>query len=76
MSHSPRPTLPPAELDRLLAELEEYDDHDVRDVAIIAAKTGLRICEILALRWKDVDFGALTLRRRSLSAARADAKLG
>lgn len=52
---------------KLLAELEEPH----RTIVIIAACQGLRICEILGLKWRDVDWENLTLFvHRSVVAGR------
>jgi len=53
-----RPILAPAQVWRLVIALQE----PARSVALLLALTGLRIGELLALRWKSVDLGAQTLR--------------
>ena len=59
-------TLAPSELAALAAALNGLDDRFPASVAAIrfAAVTGLRIGEVLAVRWEDVDFegGRLTMR--------------
>lgn len=50
--------LAPDQIPRLLAELAE----PVRSIVQLALWTGLRVGEILALRWEDVDFAAQELR--------------
>jgi len=53
-----RPILAPAQVWRLMIALPE----PARSVAMLLVLTGLRIGELLALRWKSVDLGAQTLR--------------
>jgi integrase len=47
-----------AELQLLLSKLSVRE----RTLALLDAATGLRVSELLALRWCDVDFGNLELR--------------
>ena len=58
-------TLTSQELSRLAAALEKHEERNVAAVNAIriAALTGLRIGEILSMRWTDIDFetGRLTL---------------
>jgi integrase len=63
--------LPPADLGHLIASITE---HDLGPLVTLAATTGLRKGELLALRWSDVDLeaGRLTVRR-SLARAWTDA---
>lgn len=53
-----RPFLRPEEVQRLLAALSEPS----RSIVILLVLTGLRIGELLALRWSDVDFSESCLR--------------
>lgn len=46
-------TLSPAELNRLL---EEAQSSPIADVILVAAYTGMRRGEVLALQWEDIDF--------------------
>lgn len=64
-----RPYYPPADIQELLPRLSE----PCRAVVVIAVLTGLRIGEILALRWKRVD-----LLRRTIEVAEtfADGEFG
>lgn len=55
-----RPYLNPSEVGQLLASLSE----PCRTLVLVAVLTGLRIGEILALRWKAVDFIRGTIRVR------------
>jgi integrase len=48
----------PAQIPRLLAALRE----PVRSMVLVGLLTGLRVGEILGLRWKDVDFDANEMR--------------
>ena len=55
---SERPSLAPVQVWRLISVLQE----PARSMAMLLVLTGLRIGELLALRWKSVDLGAQTLR--------------
>jgi integrase len=55
---SERPSLAPVQVWRLISALQE----PARSVAMLLVLTGLRIGELLALRWKSVDLSAQTLR--------------
>ena len=55
--------LEPFEIQKLLAELES----PFRLMVLLAATTGLRRSELLALKWSDIDFSNLTIHiRRSI----------
>jgi integrase len=41
------------------------EDRDFRDLCSTAITTGMRLGELLALRWEDVDFGAKVIRVRN-----------
>lgn len=51
--HAPE-VLEPPEIQRLLAELDE----PYRTMVFLAASTGLRASELIALKWRDIDFEA------------------
>lgn len=55
---SPRPVLQPHQVQLLTKELSEPS----RSIALLLVLTGLRIGELLALRWKAIDLTAGTLR--------------
>lgn len=56
-----RPALSPAQAVRLLDESRGHRDQPIWTVALT---TGLRQGEILGLEWRDIDFGASTIRVR------------
>lgn len=47
--------LAPELADRIIAELEKESDASLADIALIALQAGLRMGEIAALSWADVD---------------------
>jgi integrase len=53
--------LSPEEEDRLLKAAEGYLNGQLVDIIITALHTGMRMGEILALKWKDVDFQNRTI---------------
>jgi integrase len=59
----PQPVYFTGEDFRLL--LSVIDDRNIRDLSIMALLTGMRLGELLALRWEDVDFGAKVIRVRN-----------
>jgi integrase len=60
----------------LHAFLDHVSGHQLRDFWILAAFTGMRASELLALGWDDVDWGRLLLRvHRRLSVHRGTAEL-
>jgi len=58
--------LTPAEVDRLIKAAREHSRYGARDAAMImlAYHHGLRVSELCALRWDDVDLKAATLSVR------------
>ncbi len=55
---APKPVLAPEQIRLLVAELPE----PARSIALLLVLTGLRVGELLALRWKNVDMTGRTLR--------------
>lgn len=55
---APEPVLAPEQIRLLVAELPE----PARSIALLLVLTGLRVGELLALRWKNVDMTGRTLR--------------
>lgn len=55
---TPKPILGPAQIRQLTGSLEE----PARSIALLLVLTGLRVGELLALRWNNVDLNARTLR--------------
>ena len=55
---TPRPMLVPKDIRHLTGNLEE----PARSIAVLLVLTGLRVGELLALRWKNVDLTRRTLR--------------
>ena len=49
--------LPRADLARLLRAVERYGDLRDRTLLVLLAQTGLRVSELVALRWADLDIG-------------------
>ncbi|MEZ4501041.1 MAG: site-specific integrase [Dehalococcoidia bacterium] len=52
--------LSPSEVGTLIASIE---DEDLRRVALVTVATGMRIGEVLALRWSDLEDGQLRVER-------------
>jgi integrase len=69
--------LPPPEIDFLsfeeAAQLEDGTPEDVRPMVLVALRTGLRLAELRALRWEDVDLkaGKIVVRRALVKHKRA-----
>ncbi len=55
---APRPVLAPEQIRQLAAKLAE----PARSIAVLLVLTGLRVGELLALRWKNIDLAGRTLR--------------
>ncbi len=55
---TPKPLLTPEQIRQLAGELPE----SARSIALLLVLTGLRVGELLALRWKNVDMTGRTLR--------------
>ncbi len=43
---------------QIVAVLDATRDHRMRALYVLAVTTGMRLGELLSLRWVDVDFGA------------------
>ena len=48
--------LEPGELDRLLAAADELEEPEMRTLVILGVRTAMRIGELLALEWTDIDW--------------------
>ncbi len=59
-------------------ELERFEDHRDSEAVRVAAYSGLRLGELLALRWRDVDWtgSALTISRSLSSGVEGTTKTG
>jgi integrase len=59
-------------------ELERFEDHRDSEAVRVAAYSGLRMGELLALRWRDVDWNgsALTISRALSSGVEGTTKTG
>jgi len=59
-------------------ELEHFEDHRDSEAVRVAAYSGLRLGELLALRWRDVDWtgSALTISRSLSSGVEGTTKTG
>jgi integrase len=59
-------------------ELERFEDHRDGEAVRVAAYSGLRLGELLALRWRDVDWtgSALTISRSLSSGVEGTTKTG
>jgi len=59
-------------------ELEHFEDHRDSEAVRVAAYSGLRLGELLALRWRDVDWtgSALTISRSLSSGIEGTTKTG
>ena len=64
----PREHLTPGEVERVIAAAGKLDRHCHRDatMVLIAYRHGLRACEVVALRWDQIDLkqGVMHVRRR------------
>ena len=60
-----------AEIQLLLSKLGVRE----RTFALLDAATGLRVSELLALRWQDVDLASLQIRRHTIDQASGGGRL-
>ncbi len=57
--------------ERIIDELGKESDSSLADIALIAVQTGLRMQEIAALRWADIDLGQKVMTVNGKAGIRA-----